>query len=463
MSQKYAGQDAGDSSHDNETDVSVNPRLDALDGLRGVGALCIVLYHFFSGFTPTADRVLASGYPVYAPEFTSVVTVFFVVSGFTLTCVNSERPPPVRAFLSKRIARLAPVYYASLLPALPSFYVYTTAVAQQAFVASTTLLWLQSLIVPNEGWNTPLWQASAFAFTYPFFLPALARMKTWTTRTLRTSLIVFMVVNVIVVASTAMLLPRMHVNVGVLHRWAPFRLPQFFSGIAAGLLAQRGDITHPTVKADVITAALATSALVLCPLAVHYHPMLPAIGIDTWDAYDTWAEYLWTPVHALWLMALTSPACGGFTKRVFASAPFRFLGEISYSLYCFHAPVLFLAAWAVAGKGVNAAALPLVQDPATGIIGYFFFPPWAILPLLVVIIIVAIAVYYSIERPSRQLLNGDACTWAAGCCCRRAARLNTEGAASEPLAPRGNAAASSQDACSVSGGHIDQQRPSHQW
>ena len=169
----------------------LNPFLDALDGLRGVGAICIMMYHFFSGFTPMAAAV--AHYPVYAPEFTSVVTLFFVISGFTLTCVyNTDGDPPMAlTFLKKRVARLMPVYYASL-PALPSFYVYTTT---PALTATTTLFMVQSLIVPNEGWNFPLWQVGAFAFTYPFFPFVLARLRTWSTRALRSSLIAFMVVS----------------------------------------------------------------------------------------------------------------------------------------------------------------------------------------------------------------------------------------------------------------------------
>lgn len=86
----------------------VKPSLAVLDGLRGVGAICIVLYHFFSGFTPTAAQV--DKYPIYAPEFTSVVTLFFVISGFTLTCVyNTNGPPPAAlAFFRKRVALMAP-------------------------------------------------------------------------------------------------------------------------------------------------------------------------------------------------------------------------------------------------------------------------------------------------------------------------------------------------------------------
>jgi hypothetical protein len=52
-------------------------------------------------------------YPIYAPEFTSVVTLFFVISGFTLTCVYNSGGPSPRAFdfMRKRMARMAPSEY----------------------------------------------------------------------------------------------------------------------------------------------------------------------------------------------------------------------------------------------------------------------------------------------------------------------------------------------------------------
>ena len=384
--------------------AAVKPSLDAIDGLRGVGSLCILLYHFLSGFTPETSNVAA--YPVYAPELTSVVTLFFVISGFTLTVVynTGAEPPPALSFLKKRVARLAPVYYFSLLPALPSFYVYTST---PALTAATTLLMAQSLVVPNEGWNMPLWQVSAFAFSYPFFPCVLGWLRTWSTQALARSLWALTVLNVIVVLVAMQLLPLLQLNVGILHRWVPLRLPQFFAGIAAGLVAQRGGVlSGVSVKADAIALALATSALVMCPIAVRLSPMFTSLGFPTWDFYDTLAEYIVTPVHCVWLIALSSPDCSALSRRFLASPPLKFLGDISYCIYCIHAPILYLSAWAVRGRGVSYAALPLVLEPNTGISGSFCFPPWAILPLLVVIVGCASAAHFAVEKPSRKALAG---------------------------------------------------------
>ena len=136
-----------------------------------------------------------------------------------------------------------------------------------------------------------------------------------------------------------------------------------------------------------------------------------------------------TPLHCLWLLALTAPGAGGWTRRALSTPPLRFIGEISYSIYCFDSPVIFLSAWTVVDKGVTYTALPLVAAP-NGTLGYFVFPPWAIIPLLVVIVLVATAAHYGIERPSRELLNGRGC------------RLpSTQRASPEGIAGKGSAGA----------------------
>ena len=54
-----------------------------------------------------------------------------------------------------------------------------------------------------------------------------------------------MVSNVLMVVIGFLIVPVLDINDIALHRWAPFRLPQFLIGICAGLLAQRGAVTGP--------------------------------------------------------------------------------------------------------------------------------------------------------------------------------------------------------------------------
>jgi peptidoglycan/LPS O-acetylase OafA/YrhL len=386
------------------TTAPVKPDLGPLDGLRGIGAVCIVVYHFFGLMPPRNDL---RRYPVYAPEFMSVVTLFFIISGFTLVAVYNKasaapRPIPLAPFLIKRVARLVPVYYFSLLVALPVLLAYDSNDKQQlARCLATTLLWFQSVVIPPVGWNLPLWQVSAFAFLYLSFPSSLARLRPWTTRGLRRLIPWLMVINFVVVLIALQVVPLLGLPIAYLHRWAPFRWPQFIMGMAAGLLAQRAEaaLARPTRTAEACSAVLFLNCFVLCPLAVRLSVALAGIG--TWDVYSTCAEYVLAPVYAWWILGLTTPGCGGYTRRVLVSAPAKFLGEISYSLYCIHAPILYYSAWAVSG-----AVTPYrVAQNATQQAALFIVPAWAILIILPICVIAATALHYLVERPSRGFIG----------------------------------------------------------
>ena len=136
-------------------DPIVAPLLDVPNGLRGIGSIMIVMGHFFGEWTPTQKEL----FPIYAPEYFSMVTLFFVISGFTLTCVynNSNTGVGINTvpFLQKRLARLAPIYYTSLIPAIPPLYVYTTDTYILSLTICSTILWFQALVVQNKCWNAP--------------------------------------------------------------------------------------------------------------------------------------------------------------------------------------------------------------------------------------------------------------------------------------------------------------------
>lgn len=94
---------------------------------------------------------------------------------------------------------------------------------------------------------------SAFIFLYPFFPAALAYFRSWSTRGLRRLLPWTGVINTLLVLVGLAVCMATGLSMAVLHRWAPFRLPQFLLGIITGLLAQRPDaaLSNPTQVAEV--------------------------------------------------------------------------------------------------------------------------------------------------------------------------------------------------------------------
>jgi len=90
---------------------SEKPRIHSLDGLRCVAILAVLLYHYFSRWTP--PRHYETLYPygsVFAPFFRYGfygVELFFVVSGFVITLTLYRCATPAE-FAVRRLARLWP-------------------------------------------------------------------------------------------------------------------------------------------------------------------------------------------------------------------------------------------------------------------------------------------------------------------------------------------------------------------
>lgn len=91
-------------------DAGSGRRLDAVDGLRALAALWVVMFHIraFSGATlGPLDIVVRSG--------STGVSLFLVLSGFCLFLpIARGRPFTARRFFVRRARRLLPAYYASL-------------------------------------------------------------------------------------------------------------------------------------------------------------------------------------------------------------------------------------------------------------------------------------------------------------------------------------------------------------
>lgn len=79
--------------------------LPGLDGLRAIGMLIVVVYHFNTAWLPGADLIMS---------------MFFVVSGFLITWIMRKEVAEtgafsVRTFFRRRILRIFPAYYAFIV------------------------------------------------------------------------------------------------------------------------------------------------------------------------------------------------------------------------------------------------------------------------------------------------------------------------------------------------------------
>jgi peptidoglycan/LPS O-acetylase OafA/YrhL len=136
----------------------------ALDGLRGIAIIMVMLHHFThfqqtTGFDGPIRSVLAF--------FWSGVDLFFVLSGFLITGILLATRDGERyftTFYARRILRIFPLYYLVLLLAfvvLPKFPVVNALLAGQEYVAAEQgdrppqwqyWLFLTNFSVANYGW-----------------------------------------------------------------------------------------------------------------------------------------------------------------------------------------------------------------------------------------------------------------------------------------------------------------------
>ena len=173
-------------SHYNQDTGQVN--MDAHEGLRGIAALWIMLFHCF----------VYSTYPI---DFmgSSLMPLFFILSGFTLTiCYHKLNPTEheivndkaladpknsILSFYNNRIVRVAPVYFAmNFALALPLWnYGYMAApnIAASAGSIVTTATFTSTLFgfILGSPLDGPSWTVQTFMFLWIYFPISLQRVR----------------------------------------------------------------------------------------------------------------------------------------------------------------------------------------------------------------------------------------------------------------------------------------------
>ena len=334
----------------------------SLDGLRGVAALAVFVFHAWlytmPGEPASVNRDVPGDYVVH--ELRIALVSFFVLSGFLLfrpwvkATLGASRRPDLRSYVRARVARVAPAYYVALVGSIA--LVWGLAGTPGVRLPPAEALPLYFLFAQNFSEATvlkldpPMWSLAVEVCFYALLpLFGWAALRAAPTR------------------RGQMLVPLGLIALGVAFNWAiagdgrgltfsktlPAMLPYLGLGMLTAVLLhdrQAGTGTRRAwffgglalVAADGVVKALSVNVLDLGLAPVIFRDLPSGIGF------------------ALLVAALaTSLKRGGMMSgRVLAG-----IGTVSYGFYLWHVPVL----WWLRGNDL----LPL--DPVWGTL--VAFPP----------------------------------------------------------------------------------------
>ena len=307
--------------------------LPALDGVRGLAILAVLLFHF--GTPPNPQGPLDAAITWLFAYGALGVDLFFVLSGFLITGIlydSRNDPAYFRNFYMRRVLRIFPLYYAVLVivflvvPAIPALQGSEIAGlrSQQAWA------WLYGVniyLAIHGGWVlsylTHFWSLAVeeqFYLVWPLLVWALAaRPSLLMTFPLAVALASFVsriaasLMGVSLIATTVL---------------TPFQLDSLALGGFLAIYLRQPD-GAARVRRLIVPMALAGAAL-----------LLVQFGVRHFTLYGSALQSLRSGAFrlllaALLLKALLAPASSAWS-HFFRSRPLTVLGKYSYGLYVYH-------------------------------------------------------------------------------------------------------------------------------
>lgn len=338
-------------------------QFDALDGLRGLAVMVVIASHLsLLGWLPGLSLGGAGKSGVY---------LFFVLSAFLLTRLLIERAPAQfadaglwAAYALRRVLRIWPLY---LFVLLLSWALTRAGVEAWPYRLDSADL-LQHLAL-REG-HSVLWSIPV-EFKFYAWLPLVAFVLAWMVHRRWPPLLQLALASVALAACMAVWPPgdtgRNDVRLG------PYLVLFLCGGFAAALDRQLID------RAPGRNAWGVAGLVALAAVAVTVPTAWAAL---TGDPLDRRVNHHWFLFFGIaWSLVLLAVLHGpSWLRGIFASAPMRIVGVVSFSAYLWHMPVLDLSL-------------------ALGVRDW----PGATAWVLVAILLVSMASFLLIERPWRDV------------------------------------------------------------
>lgn len=298
-------------------------RLAGLDGLRGILALCVAYSHAFGHLLGWNNAYTPIGNGSYA------VDVFFIMSGVVLYHAYKNRfemsEKPVIQFMLARFFRLWPLHLFTILLVLVIF-VTTKGVLLPGWIKLNTLIGfsLDISMLSSVGLfgdhgvvNQPSWSISVEMWIGSLIM--LILFKEW-----RSSFLLILISSLIFIFGTVNPTGGASPIDFILSSGAWRCILGMSLGVVAYKLAVSfyANASKHLMNITASVAILIVFAVILgCkPTGVGYIATTAIVG----------------------LLLTSIPLSDGWSMRLLESSPIRRLGELSFSLYLIHTPVIYL-------------------------------------------------------------------------------------------------------------------------
>lgn len=311
-----------------ETAIEIKPPrrtyYPALDGLRGMAILLVVVYHNF-------------GFIDYFFFGWLGVDLFFVLSGFLITRILMKslgQKNYLGNFYMRRVLRIFPLYYASLIIFLLILPNFNTGLSLSYYTENQLWLWtyLQNwLFIFHDPGNTNtlnhLWSLAVeeqFYLLWPLVILLI--------RNPRTLLVIISLLLLSVIGLRLWIWNNQIVNLAYFNLYTFTRIDGICIGCIVALLQfiNRGFLKKHTTWIVLVFAAINFIFFFFNRSYDFSFPYLALVG------YTTFAM-----IFGLLVNEVIS-GDSSWLNRIFEISLLRFFGRISYGFYIFHWPVFLL-------------------------------------------------------------------------------------------------------------------------
>ena len=345
-------------------------RLVGADGVRAFAAVWVVFSHLFQRLHLPSQSLVVQDIQVVAMKGAFGVSIFFVLSGMLLAypfwtaCLTGRPRPGLRRYARRRVARIGPGFYASLLVSfVVSLFLFPDAPAQVwRLVAGLTFTsgFHYVTFFPVES-NGPLWSIGLEVVSYLLLAVVMVALFALPRRGSRVGVVFWVAVLGAVVALNQVVVTVFATSsegrgwqygmVGGAKEWMPGYNPLgFFGHFTIGVLAavaiaawrlRHGDRQHVGFDALAGAGAIGAGALVW---SVRYPPEPDA------STNFQGQPYLFPVFAALVAVVLIGLAHSTVLGRLVDNRFARYTAKVSFGIYIWHYLVLHLVSALTGGE-----------------------------------------------------------------------------------------------------------------